>query len=371
MRIVILGAAASSLLGFRRELLQELAADNELYAVAPDLTPAIELELRGMGVKTAKCILSRSSTNPCRELQTVVNLWQLFRRLTPALYFGYFPKPNTLGVIAAFMAGVPRRFVLIEGLGFYFTERGVAPGWKIRLVKYLQIVLYRLSLPRCEKVFFLNEDDRRELQAAGVKLPDTVILSGIGVDLKHYAASTNYPRRPVFLMVARLLVEKGVREFVTAARIVRENCSDVRFVLIGGLDENPGGVTKAEVDGWVADGLIEWLGHVADVRPAIEQASVFVLPSYREGKPRSTQEAMAMSRPIITTDVIGCRDTVVDGINGFLVPVHNPQALASAMLKFINEPALALSMGRASRHLAEQQYDVHRINAQIMREVGL
>jgi glycosyltransferase involved in cell wall biosynthesis len=173
------------------------------------------------------------------------------------------------------------------------------------------------------------------------------------------------------MLMARLLREKGIYEYVEAARAVRQQHPHARFLLLGGTDPNPGALTREEVAAWVAEGVVEWLGHVDNVRPWIASTSVYVLPSYREGKPRSTQEAMAMSRPVITTDAPGCRDTVIEGVNGFLVPVRDSAALADAMMRFIDQPELIPRMGRESRRIAEERFDVHRINRVMLVEMGI
>jgi glycosyltransferase involved in cell wall biosynthesis len=176
---------------------------------------------------------------------------------------------------------------------------------------------------------------------------------------------------PTFLMIGRLILEKGVIDFVEAARRVRFACPGVRFVLVGGLDPKPGSLTKEDVRAWVAEGIIEWAGEVGDVRPFLREASAFVLPSYREGVPRSTQEAMAIGRAVITTDVPGCRVTVRDGVNGFLVPPRDPEALARAMMRFVHDRELAVTMGAESRRIAEADFDVHVVNARLLGYMNL
>jgi glycosyltransferase involved in cell wall biosynthesis len=172
-------------------------------------------------------------------------------------------------------------------------------------------------------------------------------------------------------MVARLLREKGIVEYARAAMIIKKKHPDTRFILLGGLDTNPGALSRDQVEQWAAAGILEWPGHVSDVSRWLAQTSVYVLPSYREGVPRSTQEAMAMARPVITTDVPGCRETVIDGENGFMVPVRNADALAAAMERFIMQPDLIEKMGQASRSIAEERFDVHKINQAILREIGI
>jgi Glycosyltransferase len=186
------------------------------------------------------------------------------------------------------------------------------------------------------------------------------------------ASSAPVTRPVTFLLAARLLREKGIVEYAEAARLVRSRHADARFILLGGLDTNPGGLRRDEIDAWVSEGVLEWPGHVPDVRPWLARASVYVLPSYyREGVPRSTQEAMAMARPVITTDAPGCRETVIDGRNGFLVPPRDPMSLAEAMERFVLDPELIVSMGEESRRIAEERFDVKRINRRMMEAMDL
>ena len=203
-----------------------------------------------------------------------------------------------------------------------------------------------------------------------MKPAQVIKLNGIGVDLVEWMPAPVAIKSITFLLVARLLREKGILEYAAAARIVKSKYPDTRFILLGGVDPNPGSLNTHEVSQWVNDGLLEWPGHVA-VKPWLAQTSVFVLPSYREGVPRSTQEAMAMGRAVITTDVPGCRDTVVEGVNGFLVPVRDAAALADAMMRFIKQPELIETMGKASRALAVERFDVHKVNAVILATMGI
>ena len=174
-----------------------------------------------------------------------------------------------------------------------------------------------------------------------------------------------------FLLIARLLVDKGVREYAEAAKIIQQQYPHVEFNLVGWIDENPSAITQQELDQWVTKKTVKYWGKLADVRPAIAESSVYVLPSYREGTPRTVLEAMAMGRAIITTDAPGCRETVVDGDNGFLVEVKSVDSLVDAMQKFINQPELIEKMGNRSREIALHKYDVHQVNTHMMQEMGL
>ena len=196
------------------------------------------------------------------------------------------------------------------------------------------------------------------------------VVDGSGVDLDFYGVAP-LPVWPSFLLIARLLGDKGVREYAEAACRIRLRSPEVIFHLVGWIDENPDAISQQELDGWIAAGILEFHGRLADVRPAIANCSVYVLPSYREGTPRTVLEAMAMGRAIITTDAPGCRETVQDGKNGFLVPVRSVDALETAMQRFIADPALIKKMGKRSRAMVEEKYDVYKVNAVMLREMRI
>jgi glycosyltransferase involved in cell wall biosynthesis len=262
---------------------------------------------------------------------------------------------------------VPYRYALVTGLGFAFTadRRGI--------VTQVVAFLYRIALAGACLVFFQNPDDQRLFRRRGLLRASTpsVVVAGSGVDIAVYAATPPLTGSPVFLMIGRLMGDKGVREYAQAARRVKRRVPAARFRLAGWIDSNPDAIAPEELDAWVADGTIEFLGRLADVRPAIAAATAYVLPSYREGTPRTVLEAMAMGRPIITTDAPGCRETVIDGENGFLVPVKSVDGLVAAMMKFIQDPMLAPRMGTRSREIAEEKFDVHKVNAVMLREMGI
>lgn len=234
-------------------------------------------------------------------------------------------------------------------------------------------VLYRSTLTKVEKVFFQNPDDLSLFRNEGL-LPEAtaaVVVNGSGVDTSFFAPGAMPAGGPVFLMLGRLLGAKGVREYVRAAAIVRQRHPQVECCLGGWIDDGPDAIDRDELDGWISSGAIRYLGPLDDVRPAIAAAHVYVLPSYREGTPRTVLEAMAMGRPVITTDAPGCRETVDEGQNGFLVPVGSVNALVASMLNFVENPALAPCMGSCSRQIAEDKYDVRKVNAVMLVEMGV
>ncbi|MGB2059687.1 MAG: glycosyltransferase family 4 protein, partial [Alcanivorax sp.] len=282
---------------------------------------------------------------------------------------GYTIKPVIYGTLAAWLGGVRHRFALITGLGYAFT--GEATGLR-KVLRMLIQKLYRFSLSRNHLVFFQNPDDEslfRQLNLLKPAIPSRVV-NGSGVDLAEFAMSP-LPESPAFLLIARLLGDKGIREYVQAAALVKAQYPDAVFRLVGWIDDNPDAICQQELVEWEASGTVEFLGKLADVRPAIADSSVYVLPSYREGTPRTVLEAMAMGRAVITTDAPGCRETVEDGDNGYLVPVQDVTSLANAMIKLIVSPDRVSTMGARSRQIAEEKYDVHKVNAVMLKEMGL
>jgi glycosyltransferase involved in cell wall biosynthesis len=364
--IALIAHHAGSLLNFRGDWIRGLCASGaRVLCLAPDYRDEDRVAVRRLGAEPIDYGLQRTGMNPVRDLRDAWALMSLLRRLRPDVTFAFSTKPVIYGTLAAWAARVPRRVAMIEGAGFVFTDGDRPLGWKRRVLRRAVGWLYRLALSRAHRVIFLNPDDRREFVERGLAPAGrTVVLGGIGVDLDVWALAPPVREPVTFLLVARLLREKGIVEYVEAAREVRSRNPGVRFLLLGGLDTNPGGLERTEVQSWVDEGILEWPGHV-EVRPWLARASVFVLPSWREGVPRSTQEAMAMGRPVITTDAPGCRETIEDGVNGYRVPVRDTHALVQAMLRFVQDPDRIESMGVASRRLAEERFDVRRVNARL------
>lgn len=373
LHICIIGNEAFSLLNFRGPLIADMARRGiKVFALAPDYDRMTRAAVRALEAEPVAFSLSRTGMNPVRDAADILRLASLFRKLKPDIILAYVPKPVIYGTLAAWLACVPRRFALITGLGYAFTPSATGSS-KHRLMQHIVLHLYRAALRHADKVFFQNDDDRALLVKEGaVRAAQAIQVNGTGVDLDFWRPAPPVTKPVTFLLAARLLREKGILEFVEAAKWVKARYPGSRFILLGGLDSHPGALSRSEVDGWVNESILEWPGHVMDVRPWLAQASVYVLPSYyREGIPRSTQEAMAMARPVITTNAPGCRDTVIDGKNGFLVPVRDSKVLAAAMERFILQPELIWMMGQASREIAQERFDVRRINQIILKEMGI
>ena len=369
-RVMLLGSFAPSLVNFRGPLIGALRArGHEVLAAAPDMDEATAAALRALGAEPLSLPLSNASLNPLSLMRSLRLLRRLLRRHRPDVLISYTIKPVILGAIAGRSAGIPSIVSLITGLGFAFTGEG--GGLKRRLARRAASWLYRAALRRSDLVLFQNRDDQalfRELGLLGGEAR-TEIVDGSGVDVDHYAACPR-PGNAAFLMIARLLRDKGIREFAEAAKRLRREHPDVPVALVGYLDPSPDSLTRAELDELIACG-IRFHGRLDDVRPVLAECSVYVLPSYREGTPRSVLEAMAMGRAVVTTDAPGCRETVIDGVNGLLVPPRDADALHSAMLRFVADPGLAQAMGEQSRRIAETRYDARKVSADMLRHIGL
>lgn len=368
-KLLLIAGLAESILNFRGDLLRSCqAAGAEVHVAAPVLDPCMQQEMASLGWRVHDIPLQRTGTNLVSDFLTVWALYRLMRKVRPEYVLTYTIKPVVYGSVAAWLARVPFRFAMITGLGYTFmgnAERRILAGLVQRM--------YRFALCRVRKVFFQNPDDETLFRQLNLLEPYSLsrVINGSGVNLTQFSMTPLPQESTTFLLIGRLLGDKGVREFVLAAQQVKALHPTARFTLVGWIDENPDAIEQAELDAWLKQGTLHYLGRIKDVRPALAACSVYVLPSYREGTPRTVLEAMAMGRPIITTDAPGCRETVFDGENGFLVPVKSVDALVVAMERFIKEPDLAARMGKRSREIAEDKYDVHKVNAVMIREMGL
>ena len=369
MRVAVIASYAPSLVNFRGPLLRALVAGgHDVIALAPEIDPATRAALAAIGVTAREIPLRRAGTNPVQDLRTLSALVRTLRAVRPDVVFSYTVKPVVYGSLAARLAGVPRVVAMVTGLGHAFIESDDRRAHVALVVRSL----YRAGLRCCHRVIFHNPDDLRLFVDDGL-VPDdgrAVVVGGSGVDTARFAA-TPLPDdgAPVFLLIARLLGEKGVREYVEAARRVRRNHPECRFRLVGPLDSNPSAISRQELDGWIADGSIEYGGAVADVRPELARCHVYVLPSWREGMPRTNLEAMAMARPLITTDVPGCRHTVEPDGNGVLVPARDAAALAAGVEAMLARRDTWPRLGARSRQLVEQRYGVEAVNRAMLEHI--
>lgn len=373
MNFLLIASFPDSILQFRGELLRSLASKGfSIHIAAPGLRDdsLVRREIESAGYHTHDIHLRRVGMNPVSDLRCLFSILKLVRALKPVAVLAYTVKPVIYGLIAARIGGATKRFALITGLGYSFQSSGVSSVARTLLRKLVEF-LYGFALKGVEKIFFQNPDDRALfLQSDLIEIPElAVVVNGSGVDITHFSV-TEFPAQPVFLLIARLLGEKGVREYVEAARLIKKRHPDTVFNIVGWIDANPDSIAVDELESWGTEGVVNYLGRLNDVREAIKGCSVYVLPSYREGTPRTVLEAMAMGRGIITTDAPGCKETVCDGVNGYLVPVRSVEGLVSAMERFIVMPELIVSMGNSSRAIAENKYDVNKVNQFMLKEMG-
>tara|TARA_R110002020_G_scaffold18866_3_gene65248 strand:- start:1293 stop:2438 length:1146 start_codon:yes stop_codon:yes gene_type:complete len=356
LRIALIGNQAFAMVNFRGALIRRLVAlGHEVFALVPDYTAETRAAVTALGAVPLDHSISRSGMNPALDLRAAWQLRRTLREIAPDLVLTFTVKPVIYGLLAARLASVPRRYALIEGLGHAFIHGGTVKG---RLLQWTVTMLYQLSLNLANRTLFLNVDDQNEFRRRKIVSEERSLVVGtIGVNLDEWSQVPPVLHPITFLFVGRVLYEKGIAEFLAAAQQLRPDFPSARFLIVGDIDSNPSSLARETLLDLVKAGLIEWPGHT-DVKPWIAQASVFVLPSYREGFPRATQEAMSMGRAVITTDVPGCRETVVEGINGFMVPPRDASAIAGAMRKFLEQPALVASMGDNSRKIAETRFGV-------------
>ncbi len=361
MKILIISAKNKTVFNFRGDLIRDMIAHgNEVYVTGPN-RDFIE-DVMALGVKRFIEIPSvKDNTSVKNDLNYLRLLKKAVQNVRPDLVFSYNIKPVIYGSMAAKAGKVPHIYAMVTGLGRVYASGGI----KTKALRFITKILYTNAFKACDKVIFQNRDDVDELVKDGY-LPreKTAIVNGSGVNMERFK-KTAIPEKPVFLMVSRIIREKGVLEYCEAARELRKTHSEARCILLGGFDVSLGALKKDDIQGYIDDGSIEFPGEVKDPVKYYEEASVFVLPSYyREGLPRTILEALACGRPVITTDWPGCREAVADGVNGYLVPICNSEALADRMAILCNRN-YSQKMGDSAYNICKEKYDVSIINSQM------
>lgn len=375
MKIILIGTVASSFLGFRADLIQTLRKNNHIvYAFTSEYSEDELERIKSSGAIPVTYELTRGGLNPLKDIRSTYLLTKKIKKIAPDIVFSYFSKPVVFGTLAAKIAEVPKVIGMLEGLGYTFTDQPHKLSKRIKIIKNIQVLLYKITLPKLDKLIFLNPDDPKDLlEVNNIKVKKVSVLGGIGLNLKDYPYTDHYPTNITFIFIARLLAEKGIHDYISAARIVKHKHPDIKFIVLGAIDKEAlGALLESELQQLIEEGVVEYPGHVNNIPEWIADSSVFVLPSYyREGVPRSTQEAMAIGRAIITTDVPGCRETVIDGVNGFLVEKWNPKALAEKMIYFIEHPEQIEKMGYESYKIAQEKFDADKVNQRLLKIMDL
>ncbi len=373
-RLLIIGNNVSSMLRFRAGLVRVMvAAGHDVHLLVPQSDGVLGnfdaecAALRALGASVHCYPLRRASVSPLHDLLTFGHFLRAILAIRPDAVLAYMMKPVVYGMAAAAMLRVPRRYALLDGLGFAFTDNGSAT---VPLSARITRLLLAGALRVAHRLLLLNSDDRNDLLRHNVlrrQMP-TAVIAGTGLDLAHFDGPVADPDNVTFLMISRLLRDKGVREFAEAARLVTQQRPQAKFVLVGDSDAAPGSIPLAEVAQWH---WLHYAGKASDVRPFLRDCLIYVLPSYREGRPRTVMEAMAMRRACIVTDVPGCRDCITDGQTGLVVPPRDAAALARAIMAYLDAPHLAISHGNAARQVAEALYDDDVVNRSVLAALDI
>lgn len=364
MKILVISAKNKTVFNFRGDLIKDMIANgNEVYVTGPN-KDFLE-DVMALGVKKfIEIPFVKDNTSVKNDLNYLKQLKKAIKEVQPDIVFSYNIKPVVYGSMAAKSCKVPHIYAMVTGLGRVYGKGGL----KNMVLRLITKTLYKKAFKACDKVIFQNSDDVNDLVKAGY-LPreKTVVVNGSGVNMERFK-KTEIPEAPVFLMIGRIIREKGVLVFCEAAREMKKIHPEARCILLGGFDSSIGALKPEDIQSYIDDSSIELPGEVKDPVAFYEKASVFVLPSYyREGLPRTILEALACGRPVITTDWTGCREAVQDGVNGFLVPIKNSKALAEKMAELCDRNKV-LTMGDAAYNICKEKYEVGIINKQ-MRDV--
>ncbi len=367
MKFILISPKNRTVYNFRGDLIKEIIRKGyEVIVTGPDRTDVEKIE--ALGAKFHEIPMNKTGTSVSSDLKYCKALTEFLKKEKPDATLGYTVKPCIYGAIAAKRAGVKNVTSLVTGGGYTF----IATSLKARVLGAIVRTLYRIGFRKADHVIFQNPDDLNEFCEKGlVKKEKCSFVSGSGINLERFEQAP-FPETTTFFMLSRLLKSKGVGEYLEAARIVKEKYPQARFLLLGKYETAmQDALEKDYVEQFIQEGIIERFEETSDVRPYYGMCSVYVLPSYREGTPRTVLEAMAMGRPIITTDTQGCRETVKDGTNGFLVPIRDSRAVADKMIWFLEHPEKIPEMGQESIQYAREKFDVRRVNADMLRIMKL
>lgn len=368
MKIVVLSSHTPSLFWFRMDMMKEFIKNaHTVIALGQESEDIWKAKFKEHNIEYRQLYVERNGLNPFKDIKTFAELYKFMKKEKPDKVFAYQAKTVVYGSITSRLNGITEVYPMIAGLGSIF--RG--SGFKNRMVKAIMMIEYWLACKCSKKVFFQNSDDRDEFIRSGlITMNKAVIVNGSGVNIEEFKP-VPLPETPAFLFIGRLIKDKGIMEYLEACKILKTENPEVRCLLVGPYDSNPSALKPEELKPYIDEGIIEYFGEQKDVRPYIAKCSTYVLPSYHEGTPKTVLEAMAMGRSIITSDAPGCRETVIDGINGYLVKVKDVNGLVSIMKYLAANSAINQSMGNESLRIAKEKYDVKIVNQVIMQTMEL
>ena len=368
MKIAVLSSHTPSLFWFRMDMMKSfLESGYDVIALGNEPIEVWKEKFAEENIVYRQIKVERNSTNLLKDIKTFISILKALKEEKPDKIFCYQAKTVVYGSIAARLEGIKNIYSLIAGVGSVFLGEGL----KNRLVCAILSTEYKMAFKYCKKVFFQNHDDSSAFVSRKILSEDKIVhLNGSGVNTEDFVPS-EIPETPAFLYIGRLIKDKGIVEYLEACRKVKENCPHVRCLLVGPFDTNPSALKPEELQKYIDDGIIEYFGQQSNVQDYIKQCWVYVLPSYHEGTPKTVLESMACGRAIITTDAPGCRETVEDGVNGYLVPVKNVDFLAKKMIILIRNKELVCKMGTHSRGIAVDKFDVNIVNGKIKETMNI
>ncbi|MEG1836059.1 MAG: glycosyltransferase family 4 protein [Oscillospiraceae bacterium] len=371
MKIAVISSHTPSLLWFRLDMMKAFISNGHSVISIGNEPSTNENnwceKFAKYNIKYRQIYVERNGKNPFNDIKTYKSIKEVLKQENPDKLFVYQAKTIVYGSMAAKSLKKSEVFSLVAGLGSVF--RGY--GFKNSIIKFLLKLEYKIACKNSKAVLFQNNDDKSTfLNLNLVSDKKAKIINGSGVNLEKFV-QTDIPNSPTFLFIGRLIKDKGILEYLSACQIVKEKYPNIKCLLVGPFDSNPSALKSEELQPFIDKKTIEYFGEQMDVKPFLDKCTVYILPSYHEGTPKTVLEAMATGRAVITTDAPGCRETVVDGQNGFLVPVKDTNVLVQKMIYMIENPNETIRMGTAGRKIAEEKYDVSKVNQSIVEIMEL
>ena len=357
MKFILVSPKNRTAYNFRGDLVKKIIkAGYEVIITGPNRDNVEKVE--ELGARFVEIPMNKNGVNPLKDFAYMNALRKLFKEEKPDVILGYTSKPVIYASMAGKLAGVPHKVAMVTGAGYAFT----AKTKKAKIIKLIMSVLYKIGFMCADTVIFQNSDDKEQfINEKLVRADKCKIVNGSGVNMEKFSFEP-YPQQMTFFMLSRVMYSKGIREYLEACEIVKAKYPDIRCMLLGACEGIQDSLSQEDLNTYINKGIIEHFGETDTVADYYKQCSVYVLPSYREGTPRTVLEAMSMGRAVITTDAPGCRETVVNGETGFLVPIQNGQAVAEKMIEFIENPELVVTMGKKSSEYCKSKFDVIKVN---------
>lgn len=362
LKFILISPKNRTAYNFRGDLIQKIIACGYEVIVTGPNTDNVD-RITALGARFVEIPMQKNGLNPLKDLSYMRALKKLFKKEKPDVVLGYTSKPVIYGSMAAKKAGVKHKVAMVTGAGYAFTAKTT----KAKIIKFIMSRLYKIGFRCADTVIFQNTDDKEQfIRERLVKEHKCATVNGSGVNTEKFPLAP-YPDRITFFMLSRVMYSKGIREYLAACEQVKEKYPHVRCMLLGACEGIQDSLSEQDLQSYIERGIIEHFGETDRVADYYRQCSVYILPSYREGTPRTVLEAMAMGRAVITTDAPGCRETVIDGKTGFLVPAKDAAAVAEKMIRFIENPALIETMGQESHLYCKEKFDVNKVNEDMCR----